>query len=353
MALLAPTLTARRPGAGKERTMSEVQQSVRYSITVPLYNECENIMPLYGRLKEMMDALPAACECVFVDDGSTDHSLELLQQISMVDSRITVVAMPQNAGKSQALSAGFSAARGEFIVTMDGDLQHDPADIPRFVEKLEQGFDIVCGCRTNRAEGLLQRLSNWCANRALGKLTGINIHDWGGGFKAYRRALLSNVPIYGELQRLIPVLALRRGAKVCEIPITIAPREHGVSKYGIIRKLPVFFDLITVRFLLRYLARPLHFFGTAGALAFFAGGVLGMWLLVDRVVYGVHVMGEHGPLLIFAAVLLVAGIQLLALGLLAEMHVRYYYESRSRIAPNDGASIIRAEGQSQNKVPEL
>ena len=333
--------------------MFERQSLIRYSITIPLYNERESIMPLYGRLKEVMDTIARPCECVFVDDGSSDDSLGLLREIALVDSRITVVGLRQNTGKSLALSTAFGVARGDFIITMDGDLQHDPADLPRFIEKLEEGFDIVCGRRVRRSEGLLQRLSTWCANRVLGRLTGINIHDWGSGFKAYRRALLSDVPIYGELQRLIPVLALRRGAKVCEIPITIPPREHGVSKYGIIRKLPVFFDLITVRFLLRYLARPLHFFGTAGALAFFAGGVLGMWLLVDRVVYGVHVMGEHGPLLIFAAVLLVAGIQLLALGLLAEMHVRYYYESRSRIAPNDGASIIRAEGQSQNKVPEL
>ena len=330
--------------------MSEVQQSVRYSITVPLYNECENIMPLYGRLKEMMDALPAACECVFVDDGSTDHSLELLQQISMVDSRITVVAMPQNAGKSQALSAAFSAARGEFIVTMDGDLQHDPADIPRFVEKLEQGFDIVCGCRTNRGEGLLQRLSNRCANWALGKLTGINIHDWGGGFKAYRRALLSNVPIYGELQRLIPVLALRRGARVCEIPITIATRQHGVSKYGVVRKLPVIFDLITVRFLLGYLSRPLHLFGAAGFLGVFAGSVLGFWLLVLRVAYGVHVMAEHGPLVIFAAVLIVSGMQLLALGLLGEMMVRYHYEDRNRSLLNERPYTICAQSQVSAKV---
>ncbi len=176
------------------------------------------------------------------------------------------------------------------------------------------------------------------------------LHDWGSGFKAYRRALVSDVPIYGELQRLIPLLALRRGAKVTEIPITTALRQHGVSKYGIIKKLPVFFDLITVRFLSRYLARPLHFFGFAGLLGTVAGSVLGFWLLWERLVYGVHIMGEHGPLLIFAAVLIVAGVQLLALGLLAEMHVRYYYESRSRIAPNDSITIVRSASPSQAKA---
>lgn len=330
--------------------MLDALQSVRYSITIPLYNERDSIMPLYQRLKETMEAVGRPFEYVFVDDGSADDSLELLRQIALVDSRVTVVGLRQNAGKSQAMAAAFSVAQGDFIVTLDGDLQHDPADIPRFLEKLEQGFDIVCGFRTRRSEGWLQRVSNRCANWVLARLTGIRIHDWGGGFKAYRRALVSDVPIYGELQRLIPVLALRRGARVCEIPITIAPREHGVSKYGMIRKLPVFFDLITIRFLLRYLSRPLHFFGTAGFLGIFAGSVIGFWLLVDRVVYGVHVMGEHGPLLIFSAVLIVAGVQLLALGLLAEIHVRYHYEGRGRTILQDAACVIRSQSQSPTKV---
>jgi glycosyltransferase involved in cell wall biosynthesis len=333
----------------------EANSPVRYSIAIPLYNERDSIMPLYQRLKEAMESLGKPFECVFVDDGSADDSVALLREIALVDSRITVVGLRQNAGKSQALSAAFSVARGDFIITMDGDLQHDPADIPRFVEKLEQGFDIVCGRRTRRSEGWIQRISNRFANWVLAGLTGLSIHDWGGGFKAYRRSLVSDIPIYGELQRLIPVLALRRGARVCEIPITIAPRVHGASKYGVIRKLPVFFDLLTVRFLLRYLARPLHFFGTAGFLGIFAGSVIGFWLLVDRVIYGVHVMGEHGPLLIFSAVLIVSGVQLLALGLLAEIHVRYHYEGRSRTVLEDAACLIRAQSQSstnmQTKTP--
>lgn len=331
--------------------MAETGQSIRYSIVIPLYNERESLMPLYQRLKETMEVVGRPFECVFVDDGSSDGSLTLLQEIALVDSRITVVGLQQNAGKSVALSAAFSLARGQFIITMDGDLQHDPADVPRFIEKLEEGYDIVCGRRSRRDEGWLQRLSTRCANWILGKLTGINIHDWGGGFKAYKRALISNVPIYGELQRLIPMLALRRGARVCEIPITTQPRTHGASKYGVIRKLPVFFDLITVRFLLRYLSRPLHFFGTAGFLGVFSGSILGLWLLLERVVYGIHIMGEHGPLLIFSAVLIVSGGQLLALGLLAEMQVRYHYEDRSRSILNEGALIIRAQNQPQSQLP--
>lgn len=322
--------------------MTTAPQNVRYSIAIPLYNERESITPLYDRLKDALESIGRPWECIFVDDGSDDDSFALLEQIALVDSRIVAVGLRQNSGKSLALASAFSVARGDFIITMDGDLQHDPADIPRFAEKLEAGFDIVGGCRTRRREGLLQRLSTWFANRVLSALTGIRLHDWGSGFKAYRRALVSDVPIYGELQRFIPLLALRRGARVCEIPIMTAPRQHGTSKYGIIHKLPVFFDLITVRFLSRYLARPLHFFGTAGLLASLAGSGLGFWLLWQRVVHGAHIMGEHGPLLIFAAVLIVAGVQLLALGLLAELQVRYYYESRSRIAPNDGAFIVRA-----------
>ena len=311
----------------------------RYSITIPLYNERESITQLYGRLMEAMENLGRSFECIFVDDGSTDGSLSVLQEIAQLDSRVTVVGLRQNAGKSAALGAGFSVARGDFIITLDGDLQHDPADIPRFIEKLEEGYDIVCGCRTRRSEGFMQRLSTRCANWILGLLTGIHIHDWGGGFKAYKRKLVSDVPIYGELQRLIPVLAVRRDTRVCEVPITTQPRAHGSSKYGLVRKLPVFFDMITVRFLLGYLSRPLHFFGTAGFMGVFAGSMLGLWLLIDRVVYGVHIMAEHGPLLIFAAVLIVSGGQLLALGLLAEMQVRYHYEDRSRRLVSD-ATII-------------
>lgn len=329
--------------------MNQAQQPIRYSITVPLYNEQESIHELYSRIREIMDGLSRPFECVFVDDGSTDGSLELLQEIARLDRHVTVVGLHQNAGKSAALSAGFQVARGDLIITLDGDLQHDPADIPRFIEKLEEGYDIVCGYRMRREEeSWLQRFSNRCANWILGKLTGIRIRDWGGGFKAYRRALVSDVPIYGELQRLIPVLALRRDTRVCEIPITTQPRAHGSSKYGMVQKLPVFFDLMTVRFLSRYLSRPLHLFGTAGFLAIFAGGWLGFWLLIDRVIYGVHIMGEHGPLLIFTAVLIVFGGQLLAVGLLAEMQVRYHHENRRRDIISD-ATIIQSSQESPDQ----
>ncbi len=322
--------------------MFEDSRSVRYSIVVPLFNERESIPALYGRLKDTLDTLGRPFECVFVDDGSTDGSFVLLREIAQLDSRITVVRLRQNSGKSVALGAGFNVARGDYVITMDGDLQHDALDIPRFTEKLEEGFDIVCGWRVHRDGSWLQRFSTRCANWVLGRLTGVRIHDWGGGFKAYKRELITEVPIYGELQRLIPALALREDARICEVPLTTLPREHGNSKYGVMRKLPVFFDLFTVRFLLRYLSRPMHFFGTAGLAGIFAGGTIGFWLLWE-LLRGVPVMPEHGPLLIFAAVLILSGVQLLALGLLAEMQVRHYYQGRGRSAPYDVACVIRSQ----------
>ena len=322
--------------------MAEDPHPILYSIVVPLFNERETITPLYGRLKETLDNVGCSFECVFVDDGSTDGSFRLLQEIALIDSRITALQLRHNAGKSVALCAGFNAARGEYVITMDGDLQHDPADLPRFIKKLEDGYDIVCGRRNYHSGSWWQRTSTWGANWILAKLTGVPIHDFGVGYKAYRRDLISEVPIYGELQRLIPVLALRHNARICEISIATSPREHGESKYGMLSKLPVFFDLLTVRFIMRYLSRPMHFFGTAGVLGMLAGSGIGLWLLWTLLL-GQSVMPEHGPLLIFAAVLVLTGVQLFALGLLAEMQVRHYYQGLGRSAPYDVAHLIRAQ----------
>jgi len=221
-------------------------------------------------------------------------------------------------------------------------LQHDPNDILRFIEKLDEGYDIICGRRENNGSGL-RGLSNYCANWVTARLTGVPIHDFGSGFKAYKRNLVSEIPMYGEMQRLIPVLAFRREARVCEIPITIKPRKHGVSKYGLSRKLPFLFDLLTVRFLLRYVSRPLHAFGTAGLLSFFVGSMFALWLVLSKLLYNVSVMQQHGPLMVASAVLIVAGIQLVAFGLLAEMQVRHFHQSQDRSAPYEVESVIRSE----------
>ncbi|HSC44519.1 MAG TPA: glycosyltransferase family 2 protein [Candidatus Acidoferrum sp.] len=320
---------------------------IRYSIVVPLYNESANVGPLHAALTAVMGALGCAYECIFVDDGSTDETAELLEAIGAADDHVVLVQLRKNSGKSAALAAGFDTAAGRYVITMDGDLQHDAAEIPRFVAKLEEGYDIVCGRRAVRAEETWpQRVANRFANWLLAKLSGVPIHDFGGGFKAYRRDLVAGVPLYGELQRLIPIMALRRGGKICEVPVHIAPRQHGKSKYGMTQKLPFLFDLITVRFLTGYLSRPLHFFGTAGFFAMMAGSLAGLWLLAKKIFFGTAVMQEHGPLMFFAGVLFLCGVQLAALGLLGELQVRHYhdvYDWRGRY------SVTRAQDRHENE----
>src|SRR5881227_2369422 len=317
----------------------------KYSIVIPLHNEQENVTDLYDRLKAVMETNGESFEIVLVDDGSTDRSFHLLREIAGVDSRITVVRLRRNFGQTSALAAGFDHARGEYIIAMDGDLQHDPADIPIFLEKISEGYDIVSGWRKVRIDNFwLRRFPARCANWLMAKLSGVDIHDFGTTFKAYRRDILEQVPLYGELHRFIPALASWHGASICEVPIRNINRERGVSHYGISRTFRVFFDLITIRFLLRYLARPLHFFGTVGMLSIFAGSGVSAWLLVEKFFRHVDVMEEHGPLLVFAAVLIVAGVQLVALGLLGELQVRHYHEPTRR-APYSVDRVFRAQSE--------
>src|SRR5277367_1559413 len=281
-------------------------------------------------------------EIVLVDDGSSDHTFAMLREIAAVDSRVTVIRLRRNFGQTSALAAGFDHARGEYIIAMDGDLQHDPADIPMFLEKIAAGYDIVSGWRKVRIDNYwLRRFPSRCANWLMAKLSGVDIHDFGTTFKAYRREILEQVPLYGELHRFIPALASWYGASICEVPIRNVNREHGTSHYGIARTLGVFFDLITIRFLLRYLSRPLHFFGSLGMLSIFSGGGIAAWLMLDKLFNRSDTMAEHGPLMIFAAVLLLAGLNMLAVGLLGEMQVRHYHEPARR-APYSVDRLLRA-----------
>src|SRR5271170_5171659 len=297
----------------------------KYSIVVPLHNEQENVTDLYDRLKAVMEVNGETFELVFVDDGSRDRTFHLLREIAAVDSRVTVVRLRRNFGQTSALAAGFDHTRGEYIIAMDGDLQHDPADIPLFLEKIAEGYDIVSGWRKVRIDNLwLRRIPSRCANWLMAKLSGVDIHDFGTTFKAYRRSILEQVPLYGELHRFIPALASQYGASICEVPIRNVMRERGASHYGISRTFRVFFDLITIRFLLKYMSRPLHFFGGVGALSSFSGGLIALWMISEKFLRGKNVMDEHGPLLVFAAVLIVAGVQLIALGLLGELQVRHF-----------------------------
>src|SRR6266566_6063897 len=323
----------------------------KYSIVIPVHNEQENVTDLYDRLKAVMELNNESFEIVFVDDGSSDDTFHLLRQIAGVDSRITVVRLRRNFGQTSALAAGFDNAHGEYIIAMDGDLQHDPADIPLFLEKISEGYDIVSGWRKQRIDSLwLRRIPSRCANWLMAKLSDVDIHDFGTTFKAYRRDILEQVPLYGELHRFIPALASWHGASICEVPISNVNREHGNSHYGISRTFRVFFDLITIRFLLRYLARPLHFFGTVGMLSILSGSGVTFWLFVEKFIHHSHVMMGHVPMMIFAAVLLLAGLNLLAIGLLVELQVRHYHEPTRR-APYSVDRVLRAHSEEQS-VPE-
>jgi len=317
----------------------------KYSIVVPLHNEQENVTDLYDRLKAVMEANGESFEIVLVDDGSVDGTFALLREIAAVDSRVTVVKLRRNFGQTAGLAAGFDNARGEYIIAMDGDLQHDPSDIPVFLEKIAEGYDIVSGWRKQRIDNLwLRRIPSKIANWMMAKLSGVEIHDFGTTFKAYRREILEQVPLYGELHRFIPALASWHGASIIEVPIRNVNRERGASHYGISRTFRVFFDLITIRFLLRYLSRPLHFFGTVGMLSILTGFSVAGWLGVQKVLHDSHLLVQHGPLMIFAAVLFLAGLNMLAVGLLGEMQVRHYHEPTRR-APYSVERILRAQSE--------
>ena len=321
----------------------------KYSIVVPLHNEQENVTDLYDRLKAVMEAHGESFEIVLVDDGSNDHTFAMLREIAAVDSRVTVVKLRRNFGQTAGLAAGFDHARGEYIIAMDGDLQHDPNDIPLFLEKIAAGYDIVSGWRKVRVDNFwMRRIPSRIANWMMAKMSGVDIHDFGTTFKAYRREILEQVPLYGELHRFIPALASWHGATICEVPIRNVNRERGVSHYGITRTFRVFFDLITIRFLLRYLSRPLHFFGWhVSAWPAFSEGVAS-WSGLGSGKKFLHVqrpvMASHGPLMMAALGLLLGGLNLLAIGLLGEMQVRHYHEPRHRV-PYSVDRVLRSQNE--------
>ncbi len=322
----------------------------KYSIVVPFHNEVENVTALYDRLKEVMEHVGESFELVFVDDGSNDRTCRLLEEIAAVDSRVLVVKLRRNFGQTSALAAGFDHAEGEFILAMDGDLQHDPGEIPMFLEKLEEGYDVVSGWRRERIDNfVMRRIPSRCANWLMAKLSGVDIHDFGTTFKAYRREVIHNIPLYGEMHRFIPALASWYGASICEVPITNVSRTGGKSHYGISRTFRVFFDLMTIRFLLKYMTRPLHFFGLLGALGIFGGGGLSAFLLVLKLVTHQHVMEQHGPLFVIAAVMILAGTQLLALGLLGELQVRHYHAATQR-APYTIDRLVRLRTSEESNI---
>ncbi len=332
----------------------------KYSIVVPFHNEEENVTVLYARLKQVMEQVGESFELVLVDDGSNDRTYKLLEEIAAVDSRVLVVKLRRNFGQTSALAAGFDQASGDFVLAMDGDLQHDPNDIPAFLEKLEEGYDVVSGWRRERIDNfVMRRIPSRCANWLMAKLSGVDIHDFGTTFKAYRREVIQNIPLYGEMHRFIPALASWYGASICEVPIKNVNRVRGKSHYGIGRTSRVFFDLITIRFLLKYTSSPLHFFGSLGALGILAGSAISAVLLGMKVLNpSQDIMNQHGPLFVIGGVLIISGIQLLAIGLLGELQVRHHYTNEQhptpytidrivRLSPPEERSLMQ-EGQEEN-----
>jgi glycosyltransferase involved in cell wall biosynthesis len=311
--------------------MPNLTAKLSISVVVPFHNEEDNITELYARLHSVMEDVDWDYQLIFVDDGSTDLTYKRLRDLAAIDPRVAVVRLRRNFGQTAALAAGFGQCKCDFVIAMDGDLQHDPAEIPRFLEKVEEGYDVVSGWRKHRVDNLLLRkIPSRCANWLMAKLSGVNIHDFGTTFKAYRRELLSQLPLYGEMHRFIPALASAYGASICEIPIHNKHRKHGVSHYNLSRTFRVMFDLLTIRFLLRYMSRPLHFFGRLGLINMSAGSAVALWLLVSKVLYRTNVVEQHALLLVFAAVMVVLGLQLVALGLLGELGVWQYFNPSAR-----------------------
>ncbi|MGC1291222.1 MAG: glycosyltransferase family 2 protein [Candidatus Acidiferrales bacterium] len=304
----------------------------KYSVVVPLLNEAGSVRELYRRLSDVMTGRYDPVEFIFVDDHSSDATPEILAELADLDERVVFLRLKRNYGQTTALAAGFDHAAGEIVLAMDGDLQHDPSDIPRLIDTLETtDADIVSGWRQKRVDNFLfRRIPSRVANWLMAKLSGVQIHDFGTTFKVYRRETIKDVRLYGELHRFIPALASLNGAKVLEVPIRNIPRPQGKSHYGISRTFRVFFDLITIRFMLRYMLRPLHLFGPAGMISFLAGALILLVLFVEKIFAHVQLFVQHGPLLILGMLLCLFGMQFLAIGLVGELMMRNYFEAHQK-----------------------
>jgi glycosyltransferase involved in cell wall biosynthesis len=301
----------------------------RVSIVVPVYNEAPNAARLVEELRAALDALACAGEVVLIDDGSDDDTFACLTAAAGTDARFRVIRLRRNFGQTAALAAGFDHAEGDVIVTMDGDLQNDPADIPQLLATLDGGCDVVTGWRRDRKDPLVsRRLPSRIANAIIGATTNVQIHDHGCGLKAFRADVAKSLKLYGEMHRFITAIAGDVGATVVEIPVNHRPRTAGTSKYGISRTIRVVLDLITIKFLSGYSTRPIHVFGSVGLAASLMGFLILAVLGFERIVFGWELAGR--PLLLLGIVLALGGVQLVTLGLLGEMLARTYHESQAK-----------------------
>lgn len=324
---------------------------MRFSIVVPFHNEEGNIEPLYRRLTTVMEALGEEYELVLVDDGSTDETQVRLKNLAQLDPRVVGLRLRRNFGQTAALSAGFDRARGEIIIAMDGDQQHKPEDIPRFVARINQGYDVVSGWRQNRSDGFRRTFPSRVANKLMAKASGVPVHDFGTTFKAYRSEVLKRIPIYGQMHRFIPAMAAIEGALIAEVPIDDVPRASGRSHYGLSRTFRVMFDILTIRLLVRYFSRPLHFFGGIGTAMIGLALALASWLLFKKLWWHEDIFIQNGPLLLFSAVSFLGGVQFLGLGLLGDLFARLYYAPEQR-SIYSVARVYRSELPDKQKLVE-
>lgn len=291
------------------------------SVVIPIFNEEDSIPFLYERLTTALDALDVPYEMIAVDDGSRDRSFALLRERASYDSRLRVVRFRRNFGQTAAFVAGFERARGDVVITIDADLQNDPADIGKLLQKVDEGYDVVSGWRIRRQDHFIsRRLPSIIANRLISIVTGLHLHDYGCSLKAYRREVVQDLQLYGELHRFIPAIASWQGVTVAELPVQHASREFGKSKYGIGRTLRVMFDLLTVRFLLSYATRPMQMFGLVACFCGVLGGVILSYLTALKLLFGAAIADR--PLLLLGVLLVVLAAQFVSIGLVGEMVVR-------------------------------
>jgi glycosyltransferase involved in cell wall biosynthesis len=301
------------------------------SIVVPVHNDDDSLLPLYDRLTPVLVALGRPYEILFIDDASTDRTYELLSNLVQTDPHLKVVRLRRNFGQTAALSAGFHEARGKVIIAMDGDLQHAPEDIPALMSKIDEGYDIASGWRKERVDNpITRRIPSRVANWLMSRASGIDLRDFGTTFKAYRAEVLKDVHLYGDLHRFIPALASFYGARVAEVPIQNTLRVSGTSHYGLSRTFRVLFDILTIRFLLKYFTRPMHFFGTIGLIGTASGSAMLGYCLIVKVFWRLDIIQEHGPLMIAGALLLLAGLMMFSTGLIGELVIRTYFETQNR-----------------------
>jgi len=323
------------------------------SVFLPVFNEEPNLRPLHAKLCEALASLGRSAEIIYVDDGSSDGSLKVLREIAQNDSRVRVVALRRNYGQTAAMAAGIDAARGEVLIPMDADMQNDPADIVRLLDRIDEGYDVVSGWRKNRQDKLITRkIPSMMANRLISWIGGVPLHDYGCSLKAYRRESLQDVQLYGEMHRFIPIYASWSGARVTELPVEHHARTMGKSKYGLSRTIKVVFDLMTIKFMASYQTKPLYLFGWAGLLTFFISLLSAILAFLMKYAHWPHHADfVQTPLPVVATVMLVLGVQFFLMGLLAEMLVRTYHESQAKpiytVRERIGFGKQEAEGRRQ------